>query len=233
MNIANPDFYNFLCGPGFAISVTVFILVFIFRSFQLIRSVRKISRHSIEPGNTPFSNLSPAGEGLLMKVISFFRAVLRNSIFGSHTVTGSISLIFHILLFITPVFLTAHNIVADLAIGLSLPEIPERIADIFTVALIAMGGFFLARRLFIPHVRMISTARDYLIIILVMAPFISGFLAYHHFFNYKIMIFFHMIAGEIAIIVLPFTSLVHMPFFIFSRFCIDSEYSFIAGNRSW
>jgi nitrate reductase gamma subunit len=146
---------------------------------------------------------------------------------------GIVSLIFHILLFITPVFLSAHNIIAYLTIGFSLPVLPERLTDIFTMALMAIGGFLLARRIFIPRVRMISTARDYLILLFVMVPFVSGFLAYHHFFNYHVVIYLHMIIGEIAIMILPFTSLVHMPFIIFSRFYIDSEHSIIPGNRSW
>ena len=105
--------------------------------------------------------------------------------------------------------------------------------DIFTLLIIALGGFFLARRLFIPRVRMISTVRDYLTLLLVMAPFLSAFIAYHHFFNYRVVIYSHMIIGEIAIIIMPFTGLIHMPFIIFSRFFIDSEYSIIPGNRNW
>ncbi len=233
MNFAIPDLYDFLRGPGFAISLLVFSAGFIYRTLGLIRATRKIRMSSINQENY-FQKRSESKESnQLKRVLPLIKIKLKNTIFTTNPVMGMISLIFHILLFIIPVFLSAHNTIADLTIGVSLPAIPEKIADVFTIALMAIGGFFLARRIFIPRVRMISTARDYLILLFVMAPFTSGFFAYHHFFNYHTVIYFHMIIGEIAIMILPFTSLVHMPFIIFSRFYIDSEHSITPGNRSW
>ena len=158
---------------------------------------------------------------------------MRNTIFFSHPIMGVVSLIFHLLLFITPLFLSAHNIIADMTIGFSLSTLPEQLTDIFTVILIAACGFFMARRILISQVRIITTLRDYLILFIVMMPLISGFMAYHHFFNYRIIVYAHMIIGETAIIVAPFTSLAHMPFAIFSRFFIDGEYTFLSGSRRW
>lgn len=233
MNLTIPDLYDFLRGPGFALSIIVFLSGFLYRTLLIIRATRKIQKTWINAENLSLPVSSIIQGCPLKRIILFLKIKLSNTIFSSNPVIGIISMIFHILIFITPVFLSAHNIIADITIGLSLPEIPERMTDIFTIVLIAIGGFFLARRLFIPHVRMISTIRDYFILILVMAPFISGFSAHHHFFNYRIVIFMHMIIGELAIMALPFTSLVHMPFIIFSRFYIDSEHSIIPGNRSW
>lgn len=233
MNSMIPDLYDFLRGPGFAISIIVFLSGFLYRTLWIIRATRKIQKSRINSENYVPSASHIEQASLLKKIIPALKLKLKNTIFSSNPVMGTISLIFHILIFITPVFLSAHNVIADLTIGLSLPEIPERITGIFTMMLMVIGGFFLMRRLFIPRVRMISTARDYFILILVMAPFLSGFLAHNHFFNYRIVIFMHMIIGEIAIMALPFTSLVHMPFIIFSRFYIDSEHSIIPGTRSW
>lgn len=233
MTIMIPDLYDFLRGPGFVISIIVFLSGFLYRTLWLIRATRKIRKTGINAGNY-VQTASPLVHGsLVKKIFPLLKIKLRNTIFSSNPFMGTISLVFHILIFITPVFLSAHNVIADLTIGLSLPEIPERITGIFTMMLMAIGGFFLMRRLFIPRVRMISTVRDYFILILVMAPFLSGFSAHHHLFNYRIVIFMHMIIGEIAIMALPFTSLVHMPFIIFSRFFIDSEHSIIPGTRSW
>lgn len=233
MNFVYTDLYDFLRGPGFVISVLVFTAGFIFRTVSLIRATRKVRRLIIKTDYNIRNNASPVQSNRYKQMISVIKTKLKNTIFASNPVMGIVSLIFHILLFITPVFLSAHNIIAYLTIGFSLPVLPERLTDIFTMALMAIGGFLLARRIFIPRVRMISTARDYLILLFVMVPFVSGFLAYHHFFNYHVVIYLHMIIGEIAIMILPFTSLVHMPFIIFSRFYIDSEHSIIPGNRSW
>jgi len=233
MNFANPDLYDFLRGPGFIISIFVFLSGYLFRTLLLIRATRRISISSIREENKVSICSNNTGVSSFRKIITLFKIKIRNTIFGTNPVMGIISLVFHILLFITPVFLTAHNIIADLTIGLSLFTIPENVTDIFTIMLIAIGGFFLARRIFIPRVRMLSTVRDYCILLIVMAPFVSAFFAYHHFFNYRVVIFIHMIIGEIAIMAVPFTGLIHMPFIIFSRFFIDSEYSITTGNRSW
>jgi len=186
---------------------------------------------------TGSENNFPSGslhfEGFLLKKITNIQINIRNTILATHPAMGIITLFFHILLFITPLFLTAHNIISDLTIGVSLFTLSERLSDTFTILLISIGGFFLARRIFIPRVRVISTVRDYLMLLFVMSPFVSAFIAYHHFFNYHVVIFIHMIIGEIAIMAVPFTGLVHMPFIIFSRFFIDSEYSIIPGNRGW
>lgn len=233
MNLTIPDLYDFLRGPGFVISIFVFLSGFLYRTLWIIRATRKIQKTGIYTENYVPASSSFSQGSRLKKMIPVLKVKLKKTIFSSNPVMGTISLVFHILIFITPVFLSAHNVIADLTIGLSLPEIPERITSIFTIMLIAIGGFFLARRLFVPRVKVISTARDYFMLILVMVPFLSGFFAHHHFFNYRVVIFIHMIIGEIAIMALPFTSLVHMPFIIFSRFYIDSEHSIISGDRSW
>ena len=233
MDFVYTDFYAFLRGPGFVISILVFTAGFIFRTVSLIRATQRVRKLSINSDNYIRHNVPAAQRKHFKLMISAFKTKMTNTIFASNPVMGIVSLIFHILLFITPVFLSAHNIIADLTIGFSLPVLPERLTDFFTISLMAMGVFFLARRIFIPRVRMISTARDYLVLLFVMAPFVSGFFAYHHFFNYRIVIYLHMIIGEVAIMILPFTSLVHMPFIFFSRFYIDSEHSIIPGSRSW
>jgi hypothetical protein len=79
----------------------------------------------------------------------------------------------------------------------------------------------------------LTTLRDYFVLILVMAPFVSAYFAYHQFFNYNAALNAHMIISEIAILTVPFTSLGHMPFLIFSRFFIGAEYSWKPGNRTW
>lgn len=233
MNFALPDLYDFLRGPGLVISILVFLSGSLYRLTRLIHATRKIRNSNILSGSFLYNRSIADRSGFLRKCFSVLSLKLRNSIFSTNPVISIISLVFHILLFITPVFLSAHNIIADLTFGLSLFTIPEQLSDVFTVLIIAAGGFFLARRILIPRVRILSTFRDYFILILVMAPFISAFAAYHHFFNYRYSVFIHMITGELAIMIIPFTSLIHMPFIIFSRFFIDSEYSIMTGNRSW
>ena len=116
----------------------------------------------------------------------------------------------------------------------SLPSLPEAVTDGLTVIVIAGGAFFLLRRLFYTRVRAISTTYDYLVLLIATAPFITGFMAYHHLFDYDTIILLHILAGEIMLMAVPFTKLVHMPYFFINRFVLVHENSFGAGgSRVW
>ena len=172
--------------------------------------------------------MSPVGR-LVFRV----RRWLRRTVFASSPVMGVASLVFHFALFLVPLLLPAHNILFSQTFRFSLPTFPEPLMDKLTLGLLAIGAFFLLRRIFFPRVRALTTVRDYLIILLVAAPFVTAYLAYHQWLDYRTVLVIHMIVGEIVIAAIPFTKLGHMPFFIFSRFFISAEYSWKPGNRRW
>ena len=93
--------------------------------------------------------------------------------------------------------------------------------------------FFLARRILVPRVRILSTLADYLILLLVAAPFVTAYAAHHQWLDYHTLLVAHTIAGEALIAAIPFTKLGHMPFLIFSRFFTASEYSLKTASRRW
>jgi hypothetical protein len=82
-------------------------------------------------------------------------------------------------------------------------------------------------------VQAISTLADYVLLAAVMAPFLTGFFAYHHIFDYKTIITLHLLAGNIMLIVLPFSKISHMVFFFFVRLLIGSEFGPGRGSREW
>jgi len=105
--------------------------------------------------------------------------------------------------------------------------------DMLTACVIICGIIFVLRRLLSDRVRSITTPYDYVILCLAMLPFVTGFLAYHQLFNYQIMVIAHMISGELMLIAIPYTKLVHMIYFFLNRCFIGSEYSFGKGSRYW
>lgn len=227
------DLYSFLRGPGIVISAALSAAVLAYRTLALVRAT-KIVRVNGQVDAGAFSPpASSAKKGLYSGLKYLFRVRFKGTLPGSNPVMSLVSIVFHLLLFITPVFLTAHNVIADTVTGYSLCSFPERVTDTFTLLLIITGGFFLARRLFVPRVRIISTVRDFAVLFLVMAPFVSAYFAYHNIFSYRLMVYIHMITGEAALIALPFTNLVHMPFIFFSRFFIGSEHSIACARRAW
>jgi nitrate reductase gamma subunit len=145
----------------------------------------------------------------------------------------TVSLAFHVLLFLVPLLLPAHNMILHRSIHASLPAIPAPLADWLTIVLIALGAFFLVRRLVSPRVRVLSTAHDYLILLLVLTPFVTGLMAYHHVFSSPWLMITHIASADALFLLLPFTKLGHMPFLVFSRLFISGEYAWMPGRRAW
>jgi nitrate reductase gamma subunit len=234
VNTILPDLYSVLRGPAFVFSLLVFTAGCLYRVILFIHLTRKIN-NNCRPATYPvINNNSILFRGkFFRKALIQLKLKLQRTIFGSNPVMGAVSSAFHILLFITPVFLSAHNILAEQYIGISLFSLPDHVMDMFTVFLIIICLFFFMRRLLVPRVRALTTMSDYFVLILVMMPFISAFVSYHQFFNYKTSLFIHIITGELALMAVPFTSLGHMPFLIFSRLFIGGECNRKSGNRAW
>jgi nitrate reductase gamma subunit len=144
-----------------------------------------------------------------------------------------VSLLFHVVLFLLPLLLPAHNILFFQTFRVALPTLPEPFMDAMTLLLFAFGAFFLLRRILIPRVRALTTVRDYLILLLVAAPFVSAYMAYHHWLDYRTVLVTHMLIGELVIALIPFTKLGHMPFLLLNRFFTAGEYAWKPGNRRW
>ena len=102
-----------------------------------------------------------------------------------------------------------------------------------TVLLIVSGLFLFVRRLLRPEVRILTGVWDYILLILTMTPFISGFLAYHQWGNYEVSFYIHIISAEILLILIPFTKLSHMILFFFTRAFIGFEMGNRRGARAW
>jgi len=140
---------------------------------------------------------------------------------------------FHILLFLIPIFLLGHMVLWDQAFGISLPALPEAAADLMAVAVIAVCGFFAGRRIVLPEVRFVTSLMDWVVLVMVALPFVTGVLAYHQILNYDLMIILHIIAGELMLAAIPFTRLSHMLFGFFSRAYMGSEFGAVRHAKDW
>jgi nitrate reductase gamma subunit len=228
------DLYSFLCGPALIFSIFVFIAGCIYRIIQYFHiSLIKIRQSITQPCPVTDNSILFGNKNAIRKILTYIRLKVKRTILGSNPVMGTVSVVFHVFVFITPVFLSAHNVIADQFTGLSLFSVQDNLMDKFTVLIIIICLFFLFRRIFIPRVRVLSTTGDFILLLLVILPFISAFISYHQFFNYKISLYIHIITGEIAIMAVPFTKLGHMPFIIFSRFFIKGEYNSRYADRTW
>lgn len=141
--------------------------------------------------------------------------------------------VFHICLVVTPIFLVAHVMLWDQYFGISFVTIPDNVADIMTLVVIGVCLFFAGRRITQPEVRYITTPQDWVALIIVLAPFLTGFLAYHQMLDYDLMIILHVVAGEVMLAAIPFTRLSHMVFAVFTRAYMGSEFGGVRHARDW
>ena len=140
---------------------------------------------------------------------------------------------FHICLLAAPIFLVAHVMLWDQAFGVSYVTIPDSVSDILTLVVIGACLFFAGRRFMQPEVRYLTTGKDWLALGIVLAPFLTGFLAYHQALDYDLMVILHVVAGEIMLAAIPFTRLSHMVFAVFTRAYMGSEFGGVRHARDW
>ena len=223
--------YDFIRGPMVWVAFLVFIIGTVYQVYRFYRLSRPKERYRVRIpfGKPPKDPEEPPDE----PVLTWFQKV-RLSVVGVNPFMVSITTIFHLALVLTPFFVLGHNVLLDLAWQASLPSLPEAVTDGLTVIVIAGGIFFLLRRLFYTRVRAISTVYDYMVLLIATAPFITGFMAYHHLGDYDTIILLHILAGEIMLMAVPFTKLVHMPYFFINRFVLAHENTLGAGgSRVW
>ncbi len=137
---------------------------------------------------------------------------------------------FHIGLLMTPLFLMGHNILLQERWGISLITLPEKIADIMTIAVLVSALLILLRRIALPEVRVLTTANDILLLVITVAPFITGFVARMQLFDYNFWLIVHILSGEALLIAIPFTRLSHVVLFFMSRAQIGMDYGIKRGG---
>jgi nitrate reductase gamma subunit len=141
--------------------------------------------------------------------------------------------LFHICLFLVPLFLMGHIALFDMFRGWSWAALPGGAADILSIAVVVICAYFIWRRLTIPEVRFVTGLHDWLVVLLVGLTFLTGVLAYHRIGDNLLVTTLHILCGEALLIAIPFTRLSHMLFGFFSRGYIASEFGSVRHAKDW
>src|SRR6056297_1945733 len=161
--------YNFVAGPLAWLAWAVFFLGIV---YKLVKSYQ--SAKDKDPVVLNYMNLKYGLRSILHWSIPFGARNMR-----LNPVMTVVTFAVHLSLFIAPLFLMAHMIMLDEAIGVSFWTIPEGVADILTLVVLGACCFFAYRRLTIPEVKYVTTASDWGILAMVAAPFLTGILAHY------------------------------------------------------
>jgi nitrate reductase gamma subunit len=217
------SFYNFVSGPLAWIAFILFLGGILFRLVRMLRLVAEKERFIFTYMSWYYSLRS-----ILHWITPFGTVNWRRQ-----PVMTVVTFAFHICLFAVPIFLLAHAVLWDEALGLSWWSLPDAVADGMTVIVILGAIYFLVRRLTRPEVKFVTSASDFVLLIIVAAPFVTGFLAYHQWFSYPLMMSLHVLAGDIMLAAIPFTRLSHMIFSPFTRAYMGSEFGKVRHARDW
>ncbi len=130
------------------------------------------------------------------------------------------SFLFHVGAILVPVFLADHIALWERFLGVNLPALGAGPAGVLTILAIVCGAILLAYRSLVDRARALSSPSDYALLLMVLLPFVSGYLAAHPGLNplpWNLMMLIHLLSAEALFVVTPFTKLAHIALFPFDR----------------
>jgi hypothetical protein len=214
--------YEFVRGPLLWVSFIVFIGGMIYRVATLISLSKQKDKVVYDHFNTGWALRS-----IFHWLLPFNRTV------AQYPVYSILTYLFHILLLGVPIFLLAHNILWYESWQISWWSLPEDVADYLSLLMLGLILFLMVRRMVVPYAKIVTTAYDYVLLLVVALPFLTGYMAYHQWIDYKLMLILHILSGELMLILIPFTKLSHMLLFFLSRAHIGSEFGQRRGTVTW
>jgi len=215
--------YAFLTGPMAWVAFSVFIGGSL---YKLIRMVTLVSKK--EKFIFTYMSLKYSLRSILHWLTPFATVNMRR-----HPILTLVAFLFHICLILVPVFLFSHIILWDESWNIQWSPLPNALADIMTLVVIVSCIFFLVRRITRREVKYVTSSSDFVLLGIVAAPFVAGFIAYHQWFYYQLFFILHILTGEIMLMAIPFTRLSHMIFSPFTRAYMGSEFGGIRHAKDW
>ena len=186
-------FYEFLTGPVLWAVFSIFIVGLVVRVTYFYALSRKADCHKkidlksairrIFHWSAPLGNDSALQSGPFFKTISF---------------------VFHVCLLGVPLFLLAHNTLWEDAFGYGLPSLPDFLSDTLTMIFL-VSALLLAGQIINAGAGTLSKIRDYSVLFLCCAPFVTGFLAYRQIGPYEMTLTLHVLFAELLLLVIPFS----------------------------
>lgn len=214
--------YDFISGPLVWIGLLGFALGSLFKVAAMLKQA------SAEKTVIPTVSVKHGARSVGHWVFPFANRTTR-----AHPVVTAVSFAFHLCLLATPLLVMGHAVLWQQAWGLCWWSLPSLLADLMSLVVILGGLFFVLRRLTAPEVRNVTGWRDIALVLLVIAPFLTGFIAHQGWLPHREMLILHIVSGVAWLLAVPFTRLSHMLWFVFSRAYMGSEFGAVRNARDW
>ncbi len=144
-----------------------------------------------------------------------------------------VSFAFHVCILVTPLLCMGHAVLWQRSWGVAWWSLPPMLVDVMSLVVVSGGVFFIGRRIAALQVRYVTSWTDYALVLLVISPFLTGFIAHQGFLPSNIAMSLHIGTGVAWLIAIPFTRLAHMFWFVVSRAYMGSEFGAVRNARDW
>lgn len=216
--------YQFLTGPLLWLSFLIFFIGLIVRVVWYVRGL------SWQMDRVPYTKHVSYGVKGALRSIFFWLLPFGTRRWKTRPAMTILFFVFHIGIVITPIFLLAHNIILRERWGISWATLPGPVADALTIGVLVSALFLVLRRVAFSEVRILTSAYDYLLLAITVAPFFTGFLASLKVAGYLFWLYAHIISAEIMLIAIPLTKLSHIVLFFMSRGQLGMDYGIKRGG---
>lgn len=133
--------------------------------------------------------------------------------------------IWHVGFFVTVLLYQPHIAFFKSILGFGWPGLPSHLVVITGAITLATLVMLTIRRMIHPVMRMITTTDDYLSLIIIISAMVTGLMASAHIGpRYEMMLAVHIINVELLFVWIPFSKLVHMFFWLLSRYRIGTYF---------
>ena len=200
---------EFARGPGLQWSLIILVLGIVWRALgALMISARKDLAKARESGG-----LKKGFGAILSRSVpaEAFEKRIRFQHFTGYA--------WHLALFITVLFFGPHILFFESILGFRWPNLPNGVVLFSGAVAIAILIALFIRRATNPVMKLISNFDDYFSVIVVLAPLVTGILAFAHIgARYETMLAVHLLSVEAMFVWFPFGKLMHTAMTFPSRY---------------
>ena len=211
-------------GPLFAFS---FLVMFLGLARHVLLQVHAlVTKKGLRLRQAPWRRIASSALGWAVPVRHLDRSTL---------VMTTASFLFHVGAITVPLFLADHVRMWEALFGVSLPSLSRNAADVLTLLTLGCAVVLMSYRVVIRRSRELSRPSDYVLLVMILLPFLSGYMAAHPGVNplpWQTMMLIHVLSADLLMFIVPFTKLAHMVLFPFDRLsAVHWQLRPGAGNR--
>jgi nitrate reductase gamma subunit len=196
-----PTWLEIAKGPAFRFTLTVLVLglarLVILSIWGMMAAIYRAGDR-----NVPYAQVI---KGTLSWLFPVHRLHRTRPVFSYASFAMHLGLIF------VGLFLSSHIAILRANTGIAWPALYRPILDGLTLAAIIAGAYLLLYRIYVRGSRSMSKATDYVLLLLILNIFISGYVAGRVWnpIPYDTLMLFHTLNGLVLLLLMPFTKIAH------------------------